>query len=49
VVASVPEVHAKKFEHIAQAAKAKCPISRALKIPIQMTLKQELQNNLAAV
>ncbi len=49
VTASVPEVHAKKLEHIAQSAKAKCPISRALKIPIKMTLQRELHKSLAAV
>lgn len=48
VVASVPEVHAKKFQHVAENAKAKCPISRALKIPIKMTVKEELEKNVAA-
>jgi osmotically inducible protein OsmC len=48
VVASVPEIHAKKFELVAENAKAKCPISRALKVPIKMTVKQELEKNVAA-
>jgi len=43
VVATVPEVHAGKFQHVAESAKAKCPISRALKIPIKMTVKEELE------
>jgi len=43
VVASVPEVHAKKFQHVVERAKEKCPISRALKVPIKMTVKEELE------
>ncbi len=46
VIATVPEVHAKKFRHIAETAKTKCPISRALKVPIKMTVKEELETNL---
>jgi len=45
VVASVPEMHAKKFQHAAEHAKANCPISRALKVPIKMTVKEELEKN----
>ena len=45
VVASVAEVHAKRFQQVAESAKAKCPISRALKIPIKMTVKEELEKN----
>jgi lipoyl-dependent peroxiredoxin len=48
VVAIVPEVHAKKFQHVAESAKAKCPISRSLKVPIKMTVKQEPQTNVVA-
>jgi lipoyl-dependent peroxiredoxin len=48
VVATVPEVHAKKFQHVAKSAKAKCPISRALNVPIKMTVKQELETNVVA-
>ena len=48
VVASVPEVHATKFQHVAESAKAKCPISRALKIPIKMTVKEEPEKNVVA-
>ena len=48
VVATVPEVHAKKFQHVAESAKAKCPISRALKVPIKMNVKQELETNVVA-
>jgi lipoyl-dependent peroxiredoxin len=48
VVASVPEAHATKFQHVAESAKAKCPISRALKIPIKMTVKEELEKNVVA-
>ena len=48
VVATVPEVHAKKFQHVAESARVKCPISRALKIPIKMTVKEELEKNVVA-
>jgi osmotically inducible protein OsmC len=48
VVATVPEVHAKKFQRIAESAKAECPISRALKIPIKMTVNQELSKKAVA-
>jgi osmotically inducible protein OsmC len=48
VVASVPEIHAKKFQQVAETAKAKCPIARALKIPIKMTVKEELEKNVVA-
>lgn len=34
---SIPEVDAETVQHIARSAKAKCPISRALKVPIRMT------------
>jgi osmotically inducible protein OsmC len=47
VIATVPEIHAAKFRHIAEAAKAKCPISRTLKVPIKMTVKEELETKLA--
>jgi len=39
VTTSVPEADAEKFEHAAKIAKGKCPISRALKVPIKMTTK----------
>jgi len=45
IVASVPEVHAKKFQHVVEHAKVKCPISRALKVPIKMTVKEELEKH----
>lgn len=48
VVASVPEAHAKKFEQVAESAKAKCPISRALKVPIKMTVKEKLEKMVSA-
>ena len=48
VVASVPEFHVKKFRHIAESAKAKCPIARALKLPIKMMVKEELEKNIVA-
>jgi osmotically inducible protein OsmC len=48
VIATVPEIHATKFRHIAETAKAKCPISRALKVPIKMTVKEELETRLVA-
>ena len=48
VMAIVPEVHVKKFQHVAESAKAKCPISRALKIPIKMTVREELKTNIVA-
>jgi len=49
VVASVPEIHAKKFQHAVEKAKAKCPISRALKIPVKMTVREELEKKVLAV
>lgn len=48
VIATVPEIHAAKFRHIAEVAKAKCPISRTLKVPIRMTVKEELETKLVA-
>ncbi len=48
VVATVPEVHAKKFQEVAETAKAKCPIARALKVPIKMTVRQELKASTVA-
>lgn len=48
VVARVPEVHAKKFQRVAEGAKAKCPISRALRVPIKLAVKQELETSVAA-
>jgi osmotically inducible protein OsmC len=42
VTASVPSVHAKKFQRAVAIAKTKCPISRALKVPIKVTAKAEL-------
>ncbi len=48
VFASVPEVHAKKFQHVAESAKVRCPISRALKVPIKMTVKEEVEKHVAA-
>jgi osmotically inducible protein OsmC len=48
IVATVPEIHAKKFQRVAESAKAKCPISRALKVPIKMNVKQQLEANVAA-
>lgn len=48
VVARVPEVHAKKFQRVAESAKAKCPISRALRVPIKLAVKQELETSVAA-
>jgi len=48
VVASVPELHVTKFRHVVEHAKAKCPISRALKVPIKMTVKEELEKSVVA-
>ena len=48
VVAAVPKVHAKKFQELAERAKAKCPISRALRVPIKMTVSQELMTKVVA-
>lgn len=45
VVASVPEIHVKKFQHIVESAKAKCPISNALKVPIRMTVREQLETS----
>jgi len=48
VLASVPEIHVKKFQHVVETAKAKCPISGALKVPIDLTVKEELEVNVVA-
>lgn len=48
IVASVPELHVQKFRHVVEHAKVKCPISRALKVPIKMTAKEELEKTVAA-
>lgn len=48
VVATVPEIHVKKFQHAAESAKAKCPISRALKVPIKLNVKEELETSATA-
>lgn len=48
VTAIVPKVHGKKFQRAAESAKAKCPISRALNVPIKMTAKAELGPTAAA-
>ena len=48
IVADVPEIHARKFEHVIESAKTKCPISRALKIPIRITLREQLGKIVAA-
>jgi organic hydroperoxide reductase OsmC/OhrA len=38
---SLPEREAEKFHKAAKAAKSRCPISRALNVPIKMTAKLE--------
>jgi lipoyl-dependent peroxiredoxin len=48
VVASAPEASAKRLQSIAESAKAKCPISRALRVPVKMHVKRELEANVAA-
>ncbi len=41
VSAKVPKIDAKKFQEVANATKAGCPISRALNIPITLDAKLE--------
>ncbi|MSP20009.1 MAG: OsmC family peroxiredoxin [Alphaproteobacteria bacterium] len=41
VTAKVPKIDAKKFQEVATATKAGCPISRALSIPITLDAKLE--------
>ena len=41
VSAKVPKIDAKKFQDVANATKAGCPISRALKVPITLDAKLE--------
>ncbi|RYZ54141.1 MAG: OsmC family peroxiredoxin [Proteobacteria bacterium] len=35
--AKIPEIDDKKFQEIASGAKANCPVSKALKVPISLT------------
>jgi osmotically inducible protein OsmC len=39
----LPERDADKFQRCAKAAKSRCPISRALNVPIKMTAKLEVE------
>ena len=39
----LPERDADKFQRCARAAKTRCPISRALKVPIRMTAQLEVE------
>jgi lipoyl-dependent peroxiredoxin len=48
VVAAAAKVDAKKFQQVGECAKANCPISGALKVPIKMTVKQEPETNVVA-
>jgi len=48
VTASVPTVHAKKFQRAVEIAKTRCPISRALNVPIKVTAKAELEAHTTA-
>jgi lipoyl-dependent peroxiredoxin len=48
IIADVPEIHVKKFEHAVQNAKDKCPITRALKVPVKMNVKEQLGKVVAA-
>ena len=42
VSTQLPERDGSKFQKAAKTAKGKCPISRALKVPIKMTARLEL-------
>lgn len=37
LTARIPEIDDKKFQEIASAAKANCPVSKALKVPISLS------------
>jgi len=41
VTSNLPEVDAEKFQHAVRSARAKCPISRSLRVPIKVTTKLE--------
>jgi osmotically inducible protein OsmC len=50
VTAGIPEMDEEKFHKASKSARARCPISRALKVPITMTTKLEaVRHELAAV
>ncbi len=48
ITSHVPQVDVKKFEQACRNAKAKCPISHALKIPIKLTMQLEESHAAAA-
>ena len=41
VTCALPEKDAEKFQKLAKIAKSRCPISRALKVPVRMTARLE--------
>ena len=45
----LPEREAAKFQKVAKAAELRCPISRALNVPIKMTAKLEPVEEVALV
>jgi organic hydroperoxide reductase OsmC/OhrA len=45
---NVSERDAEKFQHACKSAKAKCPISRALNVPIKLTATLEPELHAAA-
>jgi len=49
VLASLPHIDEETFHRVSRSAKAKCPISRALNVPIKMTTKLETVEHAAAV
>jgi organic hydroperoxide reductase OsmC/OhrA len=48
ITADVPEIHIKKFEHVVGSAKAKCPTTHALKVPVKVSVKEQLGKIVAA-
>jgi organic hydroperoxide reductase OsmC/OhrA len=48
IMTDAPQADAEKFEHACRGAKAKCPISHALKVPINMTTLLQAETDVAA-
>jgi lipoyl-dependent peroxiredoxin len=48
ITTDVPQADAEKFEHACNSAKAKCPISHAMNVPIKMTALLQAETHVAA-
>lgn len=47
ITAALAEMDEEKFHHASKLAKAKCPISRALRVPVRITTKLEAMHEAA--